>query len=289
MKIQNYFFTINNKTSTRIFLNNDVEVNFISQQYVIEHDLKDIVNKLSTINWFVDNEIYCYEAYEISLRIRDSWNNKRVFISVYYVVNKNDKFSNITVRLSTLKEQRIVIDYENKTWRFKIDILKIIQSEKLMKKVEQKTMIYVIIAHSFASRSSKILVESTQTIIQFEHVISLTLSKEYQNFENVFSNEQARALSLKKNYDHVIKIEDVEVFFKLIYNLFALELQVLREYLNDVLTKKWIRHFISSTSASIFFVSKKNDELRFCMNYRELNKVILKNRYSLSLITQMLD
>ena len=79
------------------------------------------------------------------------------------------------------------------------------------------------------------------------------------------------------------------MFFKFIYNLFAFEFQVFREYLNDVLTKKWIWHFINSTNASILFVSKKNDELRLCVNYRELNKVILKNCHSLSLITQMLD
>ena len=39
----------------------------------------------------------------------------------------------------------------------------------------------------------------------------------------------------------------------------------------------------------MFFVFKKNDELRLCVNYRKFNAIIIKNRYSLFLITEILN
>ena len=38
-----------------------------------------------------------------------------------------------------------------------------------------------------------------------------------------------------------------------------------------------------------FFILKKNDELRFYVNYCDLNAIIIKNRYSLSLIFKTLN
>ena len=66
-------------------------------------------------------------------------------------------------------------------------------------------------------------------------------------------------------------------------------MKILREYINFVLTKKWIQHFTSSTRASVLFMLKKNDKLKLCVDYRELNKMTKKNRHSLFLITQILN
>ena len=63
----------------------------------------------------------------------------------------------------------------------------------------------------------------------------------------------------------------------------------MRQYLDNVLAKEWIKHFISSTDASILFIFKKNDSLHLCMNYRDLNKITVKNHHSLSLISETLD
>ncbi len=67
------------------------------------------------------------------------------------------------------------------------------------------------------------------------------------------------------------------------------ELATLRQYLNDVLAKEWIKHFISSTNAFILFILKKNDSFHLCVNYQDLNKITVKNHHSLSLISETLD
>ena len=46
---------------------------------------------------------------------------------------------------------------------------------------------------------------------------------------------------------------------------------------------------INSIEALILFVSKKNNNLRLYVNYYKLNKIIIKNQYSLSLINEILN
>ncbi len=80
-----------------------------------------------------------------------------------------------------------------------------------------------------------------------------------------------------------------EFFFDSIYNLFAAKLKILKVYIDEYMKKEFIIEFVSSASALIFFVKKFDDKLRLCVNYHELNEIIIKNRYSLSLINENLN
>ncbi len=115
-----------------------------------------------------------------------------------------------------------------------------------------------------------------------------TLLVELKEYEDVFSTESVSKLILHKNHDHAIEIT-AESSYELLYNLLNTELATLRQYLDDVLAKEWIKHFISSTDASILFIFKKNDSFHLCVNYRDLNKIIVKNRHLLSLISETLN
>jgi hypothetical protein len=63
----------------------------------------------------------------------------------------------------------------------------------------------------------------------------------------------------------------------------------LREYLDAALKKGWIRASKSLSAAPILFVPKKDGGDRLCVDYRGLNKVTIKNRYPLPLISELLD
>ena len=111
--------------------------------------------------------------------------------------------------------------------------------------------------------------------------------KDYRKF---FDNEKIEMLFKQHDENHVINlIKDKKSSFIFLYNLTQNELAKLRQYLNNVLTKEWIKHFVLSTKISIFFVFKKNEKLRLCIDYKNLNTVIVKNRHSLSLITKTLN
>jgi hypothetical protein len=64
---------------------------------------------------------------------------------------------------------------------------------------------------------------------------------------------------------------------------------VLREYINENLKKRYIRFSTLLTRYPVLFVSKLNGKLRMYVDYRQFNTIIIKNRYTLSLIHEMQD
>ena len=74
-----------------------------------------------------------------------------------------------------------------------------------------------------------------------------------------------------------------------IYPLSAKELRVLREYIDKCLAKGWIRRSESPAGSPILFVPKKDGGLRLYVDYRALNKVTVKNRHPLPLISETLN
>ncbi len=115
-----------------------------------------------------------------------------------------------------------------------------------------------------------------------------TLLVELKEYKDVFLTKSADKLSLHENHDHAIEIT-AKSLYESLYNLLNTELATLRQYLDNVLAKEWIKHFVSSTDAFILFILKKNDSLHLYVNYRDLNKITVKNHHLLSLISETLD
>ena len=67
------------------------------------------------------------------------------------------------------------------------------------------------------------------------------------------------------------------------------DLKALRSYLDKELSKGFIRVSRSPAAAPVLFVKKANGDLRFCIDYRGLNNISVKNRHSLPLITETLS
>jgi hypothetical protein len=114
---------------------------------------------------------------------------------------------------------------------------------------------------------------------------------EFKKFDDVFSLKNEKFLASHiENVDHVIELKnDKQSSYKSFYNLFNFELKTLRLYFDDALTRDIIKHSMNSIETSMFFVLKKNEKLRLCVDYRDLNQIIRKNRHSLSLIIEMLN
>ncbi|KAD4178196.1 hypothetical protein E3N88_26787 [Mikania micrantha] len=73
------------------------------------------------------------------------------------------------------------------------------------------------------------------------------------------------------------------------YRLAPTEMQELMTQLQDLLDKGFIRPSISPWGAPVLFVKKKDGSMRMCIDYRELNKVTVKNRYPLPRIDDLFD
>ncbi|KAL0540359.1 hypothetical protein IC582_024596 [Cucumis melo] len=67
------------------------------------------------------------------------------------------------------------------------------------------------------------------------------------------------------------------------------ELKELKVQLQELLNKGFIRLSVSPWREPVFFVKKKDGSMRLCIDYRELNKVTVKNRYPLPRIDDLFD
>ena len=61
------------------------------------------------------------------------------------------------------------------------------------------------------------------------------------------------------------------------------------EQLKDLLDKGFIRPSISPWGARVLFTKKKDGSLRMCIDYRQLNKVTIKNKYTIPGIDDSFD
>ena len=67
------------------------------------------------------------------------------------------------------------------------------------------------------------------------------------------------------------------------------ELKELKTQLQDLFNKGFIRPSVSHWGTSILFVKKKDETLRLCIDYQQLNKVTIKNKYLLPRIDDLFD
>jgi len=117
--------------------------------------------------------------------------------------------------------------------------------------------------------------------------VKAKLSSKYHDYLDVFDRAMTDQLLSHHLYNHKIELINEKISsWSCLYHMSDYKLQKMKNYLIKHLNKD----FISSSSASyallILFIEKKNDSLRFCIDYRKLNALIKRNRYSLSLINE---
>ena len=73
------------------------------------------------------------------------------------------------------------------------------------------------------------------------------------------------------------------------YRMAPAELKELKIQLRELLDKGFVRPSISLWGVLVLFVKKTVGSLRMCIDYRQLNKVTMKNRYPLPRIDDLFD
>jgi hypothetical protein len=115
------------------------------------------------------------------------------------------------------------------------------------------------------------------------------MSSKYHDFVDVFFKKKVDILSSHRKHDHFIKFEkdyESDHEYASLYNLSENELLLMKKYFKEHLNKNFIESSIVFYASSILFAKKSDDELRFCVNYRKLNAITKKNKYSISLIAK---
>jgi hypothetical protein len=73
------------------------------------------------------------------------------------------------------------------------------------------------------------------------------------------------------------------------YRMSTLELKELQMKLEELLKKGYIYPSVSPWGSPILLVKKKDGTMRLCIDFRQLNKVTIKNKYPLPRIDDLFD
>ena len=110
-----------------------------------------------------------------------------------------------------------------------------------------------------------------------------------QEFRDVFLDE-IPGLHPKRDIDFTIElVPRAAPMSKTPYMMSTLELLELKMQLQELLEKKYIMPSVSPWGEPVLFVKNKDGTLRLCIDYRQLNKVTVKNKYPLPRIDDLFD
>ncbi|KAL0551590.1 hypothetical protein IC582_010679 [Cucumis melo] len=145
-----------------------------------------------------------------------------------------------------------------------------------------------------AIRASKLLSQGTWGILASvvdtrEVDVSLSSEPVVRDYPDVFP-EELPGLPPHREVEFAIELEPGTVpISRALYRMAPAELKELKVQLQELLDKGFIRPSVSPWGAPVLFVKKKDGSMRLCIDYRELNKVTVKNRYPLPSIDDLFD
>ncbi|XP_073049548.1 uncharacterized protein [Primulina eburnea] len=149
-------------------------------------------------------------------------------------------------------------------------IISCLCARKLMKRGCQAFLACVTTAHSYISQK----LEDVNIVKDFLTVFHEDFSGIPPDREVEFSIEL---------------IPDIVPISKEPYHLAPAEMKELKYQIQELLDKGFIRPSYSPWGAPVLIVKKKDGSMRLCINYRELNRVTIKNNYPLSQIEDLFD
>ena len=108
-------------------------------------------------------------------------------------------------------------------------------------------------------------------------------------YEDVFLDELP-GLPSKRDVEFCIELQPGRLPISMTpHRMSPVEFQELKVQIQELLDKGFIRMSTSPWGAPVLFSKKKDKTLRLCIDYRQLNRVTIKNRYPLPRINDLFD
>uniref|UniRef100_A0A803TBM3 Gypsy retrotransposon integrase-like protein 1 n=1 Tax=Anolis carolinensis TaxID=28377 RepID=A0A803TBM3_ANOCA len=115
------------------------------------------------------------------------------------------------------------------------------------------------------------------------------LPPEYRDFVDVFNQKEASKLPPKRNIEVEIEITPGANLPKpKVYPMSVQEKEELRKYIDKNLARGFIKPSNSPLGAPVLFRRKKDNSLRLCIDYRNLNAITKDNKYPMPLVKDLI-
>ena len=269
----------------KAMLDTGATLNFISQFAVKELRLTASDATAPSIHSICGHSVRTYQNHSLQLQVQDSEGQTALTTGDFLAADIIGY--DIVIGLPWLKRNGVKLDPASGTWRLP---------------VAQPSPPQLIGAAAFIANIRREKLQPLLMDIQDMRGESPSLAgiqagdakhpipEKYIDLADVFSSEEADKLPEHGPQDHAIETHDgAEPPFGPLYNLSVTELETLRAYIDENLKRGFIRPSTSPAGAPILFVKKKDGSLRLCVDYRGLNRITIKNRYPLPLISEALD
>jgi hypothetical protein len=277
----------------KALLDSGSSANFISGDATLRAGLKPSLKKDLYPLHVANGERMLHELlikHEVVIKLDIQGHYEKICLDVFGLAAHD-----IILGLPWLREHNPQIDWINRTLSLKncSSIHSSKPAQRQCSLADEKTINNIaskLIRRKYAVTSTD-RKKSVPNVRVLEKRATPAIPREYEEFRKLFEEELGpEALPKHQKWDHEIKLEPgKEPGFQPIYKLSEKELEALREYIDKMLQKGFIRRSESPAGYPVLFVPKKNGKLRPCIDYRKLNDITIKNRYPLPNIGELRD
>ena len=194
--------------------------------------------------------------------------------------------SDLILGMDWLSKHRVIVDCDKKTVLLKCSNL----SEVTIHGIRSDSISKVISAmeaRHFLRKGCEaflaLILDSKREQVNLENIPVI------REFPDVFP-EELPGVPPEREVDLSIElVQGTTPISRAPYHMAPTELKELKTQLQELLDKGFIRPSVSPWGASVLFVKKKDGTLRMCIDYRQINKVTVKNKYMLPRIEDLFD
>jgi hypothetical protein len=308
------FVISTNNVRMFVLIDSDFNQNFIDQRFAYKWRLRSNENSSTNSQTMNDTSLRVFKSHLLEFSSKED--DERIFKIKQNLMSIHMMSVDVILKMFWLRKMNFQINWVTKKWRFREDSSKsssnrrVVINKQKSKNFKNESSDFYIIQMSW-SELQFILLKSKAfafaTLFNFEskrkrfliviekikknnNKINNEISSQYVAFQDIFFEIKAHKLSKHDFHDHVIKIlSNRDPFFDLIFNLSMTKLKILKNYIDEYMKMNFIIKFVLFAKILILFVKKTNDKLRLCVNYKNLNKIIIKNWYSLFFINENLN
>ena len=127
------------------------------------------------------------------------------------------------------------------------------------------------------------MLDSKRGQIELENILVV------KDFSDVFPEELCGIPPVREVDLSIEILPGTTPTFRSPYRMAPTKLKELKIQLQELLDKGFIQPSVSPWVALVLFVKKKDGTLRMCIDYQQINKVIVKNKYPLLRIEDLFD
>lgn len=248
--------------------------NFMSYRYLVEKGIQlENAGMAPPVGYANGGKAPCYGTVTMKAQVFDSGGRMRNFGIPFYVIDlAADQYQAVLGRKwMAYADPDILLSLGNWHWRKQSKEVHLEGAETFFRSMKRNPTIMVMYRP------------------QPDGGPEPGLPSQYTDWSEVFSEVGASQLPTQSAVHEIPLEPGAQPPFGRLYSLSQAELKVLKEYLDKMLERGWIRPSQSSAGAPVLFVKKPDGSLRLCVDYRGLNAITHKNRYPLPRIDELMD